>query len=109
MTLDDVHCILRLPIWGETIHIEEDCTHKKMWQDIEYCVGHPIRPRDIEALIELQWLLYMHSLLLQRIMVVTMALALVPNGQGTHLDGGLIHTIRKMECHWTVYSWGLLA
>lgn len=68
-----------------------------MWLDIGYYIGDLVCHEIMVLGIEIVWLLYAQSPLVQWIIIFTIALVLVIDGHEAHLKGCLVHIIRKME------------
>jgi hypothetical protein len=105
ITLEDVHKILRVPVRGEMVHFQRDHSYAQIWENIEYCTRGPVHHEIMGLHMELVWLLYAWSLLVRWIMMFIVALVLISNDCGAHLEGGLVHIFTQMESHSTFYAW----
>lgn len=105
ITLEDVHHILQVLIQGETICFLVDRSFQEMIYNMEYFLGGPVHDGMVRLQIALVMLLYLQAPLVAQIMMFTIALVLIPDGRGEHLEGRQVHMIRGMEKHRTMYTW----
>ncbi|GLJ50105.1 hypothetical protein SUGI_1065780 [Cryptomeria japonica] len=107
VTLEDVYRILHLPIRGATVTYATDRSAEDHQREQVYCIGR-VMPSETRGRIMVSWLLHPTGEvpLLRRLMIAIIALAVYPNGRGTHMHGGLTWCIKAMERHRRVYAWG---
>lgn len=102
ITLEDVHQILWILIRGERVYFLVEWSFQEMKYDIQYCLGGLVHDGMVIPWIDLAMLLYSWAPFLVWIMMFLVVLVLIPDGQGTHLEGGLVHMIRGMAEHRTM-------